>query len=161
MTDANYMVTAGDVYQLLFNANGNAINYTVIVDTSYKIRVANLAVLDVRGKTYSSLKKQVEEIVMKNYPFSGVQFVLTQPAVFYVTVKGEVTKTTEVRAWGLSRLSTVLSNVLTDYSSTRSIQVTSADVSEPEKDFGLKPYTSLREGLRKFAAWYYLYYCKK
>lgn len=127
MTDANYMVTAGDVYQLLFNANGNAINYTVIVDTSYKIRVANLAVLDVRGKTYSSLKKQVEEIVMKNYPFSGVQFVLTQPAVFYVTVKGEVTKTTEVRAWGLSRLSTVLSNVLTDYSSTRAIQVTSVD----------------------------------
>jgi C-terminal processing protease CtpA/Prc len=64
---------------------------------------------------------------MKNYPFSGVQFVLTQPAVFYVTVKGEVSKTTEVRAWGLSRLSTVLSNVLTPYSSTRTIQVTSAD----------------------------------
>ena len=86
MTEANYMVTAGDVYQLIFNANGNAINYTVIVDTTYKIRVANLAVLDVRGKTYSALKKQVEEIVMKNYPFSGVQFILTQPAVFYVTV---------------------------------------------------------------------------
>ena len=48
MTESNYMVTAGDVYQLIFNANGNAINYTVIVDTTYKIRVANLAVLDVR-----------------------------------------------------------------------------------------------------------------
>lgn len=127
MTEANYMVTAGDVYQLIFNANGNAINYTVIVDTTYKIRVANLAVLDVRGKTFSSLKKQVEEIVMKNYPFSGVQFVLTQPAVFNVVVQGEVTKTKEVRAWGLSRLSSVLENNLTDYSSTRKIQVTSSD----------------------------------
>ena len=127
MTEANYMVTAGDVYQLIFNANGNAINYTVIVDSTYKIRVANLAVLDVRGKTYSSLKKQVEEIVMKNYPFSGVQFILTQPAVFFVTVQGEVPKTTEVRAWGLSRLSSVITNVLTDYSSTRKIQVTSSD----------------------------------
>lgn len=127
MTEANYMVTAGDVYQLIFNANGNAINYTVIVDTTYKIRVANLAVLDVRGKTFSSLKKQVEEIVMKNYPFSGVQFVLTQPAVFNVVVQGEVIKTKEVRAWGLSRLSSVLENNLTDYSSTRKIQVTSAD----------------------------------
>jgi len=127
MTEANYMVTAGDVYQLIFNANGNAINYTVIVDTTYKIRVANLAVLDVRGKTFSSLKKQVEEIVMKNYPFSGVQFVLTQPAVFNVVVQGEVIKTKEVRAWGLSRLSSVLENNLTDYSSTRKIQVTSSD----------------------------------
>ena len=127
MTEANYMVTAGDVYQLIFNANGNAINYTVIVDTTYKIRVANLAVLDVRGKTFSSLKKQVEEIVMKNYPFSGVQFVLSQPAVFNVVVQGEVTKTKEVRAWGLSRLSSVLENILTDYSSTRKIQVTSSD----------------------------------
>ena len=127
MTESNYMVTAGDVYQLIFNANGNAINYTVIVDTTYKIRVANLAVLDVRGKTFSSLKKQVEEIVMKNYPFSGVQFVLTQPAVFNVVVQGEVTKTKEVRAWGLSRLSSVLENNLTDYSSTRKIQVTSSD----------------------------------
>lgn len=127
MTEANYMVTAGDVYQLIFNANGNAINYTVIVDTTYKIRVANLAVLDVRGKTFSSLKKQVEEIVMKNYPFSGVQFVLSQPAVFNVVVQGEVIKTKEVRAWGLSRLSSVLENNLTDYSSTRKIQVTSAD----------------------------------
>ena len=127
MTEANYMVTAGDVYQLIFNANGNAINYTVIVDTTYKIRVANLAVLDVRGKTFSSLKKQVEEIVMKNYPFSGVQFVLTQPAVFNVVVQGEVIKTKEVRAWGLSRLSSVLENILTDYSSTRKIQVTSSD----------------------------------
>ncbi|MCR4953064.1 MAG: SLBB domain-containing protein [Treponema sp.] len=127
MAEANYMVTAGDVYQLIFNANATAVNYTMIVDTSYKIRVSNLAVLDVRGKTYPALKKQVEEIVMKNYPLSGVQFVLTKPAVFYVTVQGEVTRTTQVRSWGLSRLSSVLSNILTDYSSTRKILVTSSD----------------------------------
>ena len=127
MAESDYMVTAGDVYQLVFNANGSAVNYTMIVDTSYKIRVSNLAVLDVRGKTYPALKKQVEEIVMKNYPLSGVQFVLSRPAVFYVTVKGEVVKTTEVRSWGLSRLASVLADVLTEYSSTRKIQVTSSD----------------------------------
>ncbi|MCR4734569.1 MAG: SLBB domain-containing protein, partial [Treponema sp.] len=127
MAESDYIVTAGDVYQLMFNANGNAVNYTMIVDTSYKIRVANLAVLDVKGKSYPALKKQVEEIVIKNYPLSGVQFVLTKPAVFYVTLKGEVVRTTEVRAWSLSRLSSVLDNVLTTYSSTRKIQITSAD----------------------------------
>lgn len=127
MAESDYMVTAGDVYQLLYNAGGTAVNYTMLVDTSYKIRVANLAVLDVRGKSYASLKKQVEEIVMKNYPLSGVQFALAKPAVFYVTVKGEVTRTSEVRSWGLSRLSSVLGHILTEYSSTRQVEVTSSD----------------------------------
>ena len=40
------------------------------------------------------------------------------------------------------------------------VPVTYADVSELEKDFGFKPKTSLREGLRKFAEWYYSFYCK-
>ena len=41
------------------------------------------------------------------------------------------------------------------------VPVTFADVSELEKDFGFKPKTSLREGLRKFAEWYYEFYCAK
>ena len=38
------------------------------------------------------------------------------------------------------------------------VPVTYADTSELEKDFGFKPHTSLRDGLRKFAEWYYEYY---
>ncbi len=38
------------------------------------------------------------------------------------------------------------------------VPVTYADVSELERDFGFKPCTSLREGLRKFAEWYKDYY---
>lgn len=34
------------------------------------------------------------------------------------------------------------------------VPVTYADVSDLERDFGYKPATSLREGLRKFATWY-------
>jgi len=41
------------------------------------------------------------------------------------------------------------------------VPVTFADVSELEKDFGFKPSTTLREGLRKFAEWYHSYYCEK
>ena len=41
------------------------------------------------------------------------------------------------------------------------VPVTYADTSELEKDFDFKPHTSLREGLRKFAEWYYEYYIKK
>lgn len=38
------------------------------------------------------------------------------------------------------------------------VPITYADTSELEKDFGFKPSTSLREGLRKFAEWYKEFY---
>ena len=39
------------------------------------------------------------------------------------------------------------------------VPITYADTSDLERDFGYKPSTSLRYGLRKFAEWYYKYYC--
>lgn len=39
------------------------------------------------------------------------------------------------------------------------VETTYADVTELYNDFGFKPSTPLREGLRKFAEWYKEYYC--
>ena len=39
------------------------------------------------------------------------------------------------------------------------VPVTYADTTPLEEDFGYKPNTPLREGLRAFAQWYYTYYC--
>ena len=39
------------------------------------------------------------------------------------------------------------------------VPVTYADTTALEQDFGFKPHTSLREGLRKFAQWYATFYC--
>ena len=41
------------------------------------------------------------------------------------------------------------------------VPITFADTSALEKDFGFKPHTSLKEGLRKFAEWYYEFYIKE
>ena len=41
------------------------------------------------------------------------------------------------------------------------VPVTYADTAPLERDFGFKPSTSLRDGLRKFAIWYREFYCKK
>ncbi|MBO4668057.1 MAG: GDP-mannose 4,6-dehydratase [Bacilli bacterium] len=41
------------------------------------------------------------------------------------------------------------------------VPITYADTSDLEKDFNWKPSTSLRDGLRQFAEWYYRYYFKK
>ena len=40
------------------------------------------------------------------------------------------------------------------------VPITYADTSDLERDFGYKPSTSLREGLRKFSEWYYEYYIR-
>ncbi len=40
------------------------------------------------------------------------------------------------------------------------VPITYADTSALERDFGFKPYTALREGLRKFAIWYKIFYEK-
>ena len=40
------------------------------------------------------------------------------------------------------------------------VPITYADTKPLEEDFGFKPHTSLREGLRKFAEWYYSFYVK-
>lgn len=41
------------------------------------------------------------------------------------------------------------------------VPVTYADISALEQDFGFKPHTSLRDGLRKFAMWYKQFYSDK
>ncbi len=41
------------------------------------------------------------------------------------------------------------------------VPITFADTSALERDFGFKPSTSLREGLRKFAKWYHEFYQKE
>ena len=40
------------------------------------------------------------------------------------------------------------------------VPITYADTSALERDFGFKPATPLREGLRKFAKWYHEFYQK-
>lgn len=125
MSNTDYMVTAGDIYSLTYAANGIPVSYTIPVDPTYKIRVSNLAVLDASGKSFMTLKQQVEEIVQKNYPMSGVQFVLLNPASFKVVVKGEVRTAVEKQAWALTRLSTVINGTATAYTSVRDIVITS------------------------------------
>jgi protein involved in polysaccharide export with SLBB domain len=126
LSTPDYLVTAGDVYTLAYLVGSRAVDYTVTVDTGYRIRVSNLAVINAAGKTYNELKAQVESVVTTNYPMSGVQFVLKAPAVFKVQVKGEVKTAGEVSAWALVRLSS-LSGHATSYGSLRGVSVTSSN----------------------------------
>ena len=129
-----YPVTPGDVYTVSFIAGSAPVTYTIVIDKSYKVRVANLGIIDATGKSYVELKNQVEALVSKNYPMSAVQFVLTQTSQFLIRVTGEVKLSKEVRAWALSRLSQFWENNHTAYSSMRKVRIRSANGVEKEYD---------------------------
>jgi protein involved in polysaccharide export with SLBB domain len=141
LSSPDYPVTAGDVYTLAYLAGSQGVDYTITVDTSYRIRVSNLAVINAAGKTYNELKTQVESVVTTNYPMSGVQFVLKTPAVFKVYIKGEVRTAGEVSAWALARLSSLLGHI-TPYGSRRRVSVTSSNGVERTYDL----FKALRMG---------------
>lgn len=121
-----YPVTSGDIYTVSFIAGSVPVSYTIVLDKSYKVRVANLGVIDASGKSYLELKNQVESLVTKNYPMSAVQFVLTQTAQFLVSISGEVKISKELQAWPLSRLSQFWADNRTEYSSIRKVRIRSA-----------------------------------
>ncbi len=137
-----YPVTAGDVYQLAYAAGSVPVTYKILVDSTYKVRVANLAVIDASGKSFAELKAQVETIIGKNYPLSGVQFGLEAPSIFRVTLKGEVSATAERQAWPLTRLSEALKGSLTPYSSVRDVRVTASSGKTAVYDL----YKAIRDG---------------
>jgi protein involved in polysaccharide export with SLBB domain len=112
------------VYGLAFLIGNNPVSYVITVDSSYKVRVVNLGIIDAAGKTYMQLKNQVEAVVSNNYPLSGVQLVLMKPAVFRVYIKGEVVSSGEREAWALDRLSSAVS-LMTPLSSLRDINIQS------------------------------------
>jgi protein involved in polysaccharide export with SLBB domain len=127
MSNANYRVTAGDIYTLAYAVGTTQVSYQIVVDAGYRIRVSNLGVINAAGKTFLQLKTEAEAIVSNNYPLSGVQLVLTRPAVFTVHLRGEVVNAAEYSAWALSRLSSFLTEErLTPYASLRDVSVTSS-----------------------------------
>lgn len=126
MTTRDYKVTAGDVYRVAFMAGTKNVDFTFVVDLSYRVRIANLGVVDASGLNYLQFKKRVEDLVTRNYPLGGVQIALIAPATFSVYITGEVEATTSTIAWGLSRLSSVLTH-LTPNASLRDIEIRSAN----------------------------------
>lgn len=142
MTSYDYFVTPGDIYILSYSAGTTPVVYNILVDLSYKVRISNLAVINAKGLTFLQLKSKVENIVTKNYPLSGVQFIMKAPGVFNILVKGEVKKAVEVKTSGLVRLSELIKTSLTKYSSIRNIDIIS--FSGEKKSYDL--FKAEREG---------------
>jgi protein involved in polysaccharide export with SLBB domain len=126
LSSPDYLVTPGDVYTLAYAAGATPVSVRIIVDSTYRVQIANLGLINAAGKTYRQFKREAEAIVSNNYPLSGAQLVLTQPGYFQVYLTGEVGAAVTRTAWALVRLSSLLGGSLTAYSSIRDVTVTSA-----------------------------------
>ena len=129
LSSPDYPVTAGDVYTLTYMAGATPTVFRIVVDSSYRVQIANLGAVNAAGKTYRQFKSEAETIVSNNYPLSGAQLVLTRPGYFRVYLSGEVMEAETKTAWALTRLSSLLEeedDILTAYSSLRDVTVTSS-----------------------------------
>jgi protein involved in polysaccharide export with SLBB domain len=157
LSSSDYLVTPGDVYTLAYAAGTTPVTFRIIVDSTYRIQIANLGLINAAGKTYRQLKREAEAIVSNNYPLSGAQLALTQPGYFRVYLAGEVSAATTRTAWALARLSSLLGSSLTAYSSIRDITVTSASGqsavydlfrAQRDGDLGQDPYLRPEDTVR-------------
>ena len=138
MATNEYIVTAGDIYTLAF-ASGS---FSISVDSTYKVRIANLGFINAQGLTLQEFKNRVESLVVSNYPTGGIQFFLANPAQFHVFVKGEVTSSSVVDAWALNHVTDIVGSFYTPYSSNRFIKIISASGKETTYDL----YKASRDG---------------
>jgi polysaccharide export outer membrane protein len=126
VSNPNYLVSPGDVYTLTYNREQFVVTQNLIVEPDMSVDLSVFGVLQARSLTLVEFKGRVEERVQTAYPKSLPRVTMRSTGVFEVYLKGEVKNTGYKLAWGLSRVSEIVEDVLTPYSSIRNIQVTSA-----------------------------------
>lgn len=141
MSNSDYPITPGDIFQLTYKASNEIVNYSIQVDGQYKLDIPGFDALNVKGLNFAQLKTAIVELIGQYYPFATTRLVLTSTGIFTVTVKGEVSSTTEINCWGLSRLSDV-TGVATSYASSRFVEVKSKN--EIVNTYDL--YAAMKEG---------------
>jgi protein involved in polysaccharide export with SLBB domain len=141
ISNHTYPVTPGDTIRLSYTEGRERQELILQVDSSYKVMIPTIGTVEGKGKTFVAFSRDIERLVETYLPFSLPRVVLTGTGVFTVTVRGEVSSTREVSAWGLTRLSAVV-GAATRYASTRQVRVTRADGTSRSYDL----YAALREG---------------
>lgn len=139
--DVTYPVTPGDSFQLVYSDGKNYITLSLQADSLCKVSIPSIGTIDAKGLTFSQFKTKVEDLVSTYYPYSSPQLTLVGCGLFSVKVSGQVLYSTQVTAWGLSRLSD-LAYLADDYASTREVQITFSNGQTKSYDL----YKALRKG---------------
>ena len=123
MLNPDYPVTPGDTYQVsyLYNLKQRSLPFFIEGDDSADLSFFGR--IKTGGLTFGELKVKVENIVLKAYPNSLPRLIIKSTGSFPVLVKGEVSRPGYGIGWGFSRLSDLIANRLTKYSSLRNVEI--------------------------------------
>ena len=141
ISSGEYPVTPGDVYSLSYVDGQTSVLNELQVDGSCSVSIPGIGVVEGFGLTYPQMKAAIENLVLLYHPYALPQCRLISTGVFSVVVKGEVSSTQRVPAWGLSRLSSVV-GLATPYASTRSVEIQRRDGVSATYDL----YKAMRDG---------------
>ena len=109
ISDGAYPVTPGDVYELTFLQGVELVTTQVIVESTYRLNLGIFGTVDARGMTFAELKPEVERIIANAYPRGLPSLNITAVGLFRVALAGSIPRSTRVTAWGLSRLTDLIS----------------------------------------------------
>jgi len=127
VTNPDYLVSPGDVYTLTYNREQAVVSQYLIIEPDLTVDLSIFGEENVNNLTFVDFKKIVENKVLTAYPKSLPRVTLRSTGIFEVFMKGEVQRTGYKLAWGLTRLSEIVGENLTPYSSIRNIQITSSE----------------------------------
>ncbi len=125
MLNPEYPVTPGDTYTVQYLYNLKATSLPFFVENDCTANLSFFGKINVKGLSLSQLRVLIEGKVLKAYPDSLPRLVLESTGAFPVLVSGEVKIPGFAQAWGFSRLSDLIIDRLTAYSSIRCIDVLS------------------------------------
>jgi protein involved in polysaccharide export with SLBB domain len=155
LSTADYPATPGDIYNLSYYAaiagiGGTAVSMPLTLDAGYQLKVQNMGTVNARNKTYLQVKREVENLVTRNYPLAGPACTLLRMGRFTVLVTGETAVAGNRSVDGLTRVS-ALATGLTGKASNRFIRVISVGgttrtydlfVANRDGDLSQNPYVS-------------------
>ena len=123
MLNPDYPVTPGDTYQVSYLYNLKQTSLPFFIEGDGSADLSFFGTIQTRGLTFGQLKVKVETMVLKAYPDSLPRLVIKSTGAFPVLVKGEVSKPGFALGWGFSRLSDLIADRLTKYSSLRNVEI--------------------------------------
>ncbi len=123
MLHPGYPVTPGDTYQVSYLYNLKQTSLPFFIESDGSTDLSFFGTIQTKGLTFGELKVKVENIVLKAYPNSLPRLIIKSTGAFPVLIKGEVSRPGFAQGWGFSRLSDLIADRLTKYSSLRNVEI--------------------------------------
>lgn len=123
ITTPDYPVTPGDIY--ILNFFNSIISKSIIlrVSSNGSVDISSFGTVETQGMLYSDFVEVVKSKIDASYEDTHTQISIRSVGTFQVQITGEVKTSKLLNVWGLSRLSTLVEQNLTAYTSIRNIEV--------------------------------------